>query len=104
MLSSKAVGSVESAELFVFGDLSASFEEDLRQLLHIKSNEALQSFFERAAFALREEVGQQPSAIQILFPRFTSLIDIVARLGETEGTPVLRFCLLVVCQLAKFIQ
>ena len=93
----------KAVNLFVFGDLSAIFEDDLRNLLHMKHHEMLQSFFDRVAYKLRSDLSKQPAHIQDLFPRFTSLIDIVARLGETEGTPVLRFFLLTVCQVAKFI-
>ncbi|RCI07396.1 hypothetical protein L249_1362 [Ophiocordyceps polyrhachis-furcata BCC 54312] len=92
------------AELLVFGDLTANFGDDLRCLLHIKESEALQPFFERVAFSLREEIGSQPTAVQDLFPRFTTLIDILAKADETEGSPMLRFCLMTVCQLAKFIH
>lgn len=94
----------KTAELLLFGDLTASFEDDLRRLLHISHDEALISFFERVAFGLREELGRHSSAVQELFPRFTTLIDLVARLGERDGAPVLRFCLMTVCQVAKFIQ
>ncbi|PFH56367.1 hypothetical protein XA68_16607 [Ophiocordyceps unilateralis] len=92
------------AELLVFGDLTANFGDDLRCLLHVKDSEALQPFFDRVAFSLREEIGRQPTAVQDLFPRFTTLIDLVAKADETEGAPLLRFCLMTVCQLAKFIH
>ncbi|XP_044721728.1 starter unit:ACP transacylase in aflatoxin biosynthesis domain-containing protein [Hirsutella rhossiliensis] len=94
----------KTAELLLFGDLTASFEADLNRLLHVSQDEALTSFFERVAFSLREELGRHSSAVQDMFPRFTTLIDLVARLGETEGAPVLQFCLMTVCQLAKFIH
>ncbi|PMB69069.1 Conidial yellow pigment biosynthesis polyketide synthase [Beauveria bassiana] len=95
----------KTAELLVFGDLTASFEEELRHLLHIRGNEAINSFFERVAFSLRQELGRQPSAIQNMFPRFTTLIDMVAGFAnKLEGTPVLQFCLMTICQVAKFIQ
>ncbi|KGQ04250.1 Conidial yellow pigment biosynthesis polyketide synthase [Beauveria bassiana D1-5] len=95
----------KTAELLVFGDLTASFEEELRRLLHIRGNEAINSFFERVAFSLRQELGRQPSAIQNMFPRFTTLIDMVAGFAnKLEGTPVLQFCLMTICQVAKFIH
>jgi hypothetical protein len=57
------------------------------------------------AFSLRQELGRQPSAIQNMFPRFTTLIDMVAGFDRNiEGAPVMQFCLMTVCQLAKFIQ
>jgi naphtho-gamma-pyrone polyketide synthase len=104
MISTHPDNSGETVELLLFGDLAASFEDELRGLLHISDNEALQAFFERTAFSLREELGRHPPAVQNLFPRFNTIIDLVSKLGDTEGTPVLRFCLLTVCQLAKFMQ
>lgn len=91
-------------ELLIFGDLTANFLGELRLLLHSTQNATLQSFFDRVAFRLREELGRHPSAIQSMFPRFTTLIDIVAKLENAEGAPVLKFFLMTVCQLAKFIQ
>ncbi|KJZ72324.1 hypothetical protein HIM_08250 [Hirsutella minnesotensis 3608] len=92
------------AELYIFGDLTASSEDDLRKLLLVKDNEALISFYERVAFILREELGRQPSSVQELFPRFTTLIDLASSYSQSEGFPVLQFCLMTVCQLAKFIH
>lgn len=92
------------ASLIVFGDLATSFEEDLRHLLHIGEDEVVQSFLNRAAYALRRDLADKPAAIQTLFPRFTSIIDILSKLGETEGSPVLRFFLITVCQISQFIQ
>lgn len=103
MTSSELDNSGKMCELLLFGDLTASFEAELRRLLHIRDNEVLLSFFERVAFCLRQELGRQPSAVQTMFPRFTTPIDNVARLGETEGAPILRIYLMAVCQLAKFI-
>lgn len=94
----------QTLELLVFGDVTANFESELRELLHVRDNEAMQSLFDRVAYVLRDELGKQPSAVQDLFPRFTTLIDLVAKLGENEGAPVLRFCLMTVAQLAKFIH
>jgi hypothetical protein len=94
----------DPASLIVFGDLALSFEEDLRSLLHAREDEALQSFLDRVANALRHDLSYQPAAVQNLFPRFVSIIDILSKLGETEGTPVLRFFLLTVCQISQFIQ
>ncbi|KAM3427380.1 hypothetical protein NHJ13734_009003 [Beauveria thailandica] len=105
MISTNLHETGKTAELLVFGDLTASFEEELGRLLHVRGNEAMTSFFERVAFSLRQELGRQPSAIQNMFPRFTTLIDMVAGFGnKMEGTPVMQFCLMTVCQLAKFIH
>lgn len=97
-------GNMTSCQVFLFGDLAAHFEDELRQLLYVEGNESLRSFFERVSFALREECGKLSSSHQELFPRFTTLVDLISKLGETEGTPVLRFCLLVVCEIGQFLR
>ncbi|KAK3331714.1 polyketide synthase, partial [Cercophora scortea] len=91
-------------QVLVFGDLSSSgFEDELRKLLHLKTNPLLDAFFEQVGFALRRIIGGLPSEQQDWFPRFTTLIDLVARLGETAATPVLRFLVLSVYEVAQFI-
>lgn len=93
-----------SCQIFLFGDLATHFEDELRQLLYVEGNESLRSFFEQVSFALREECGKLPSYQQELFPRFTTLSDLISKLGETEGTPALRFCLLSVCEIGQFLR
>ena len=44
-----------------------------------------------------------PEEEQDLFPRFTTLIDLIHRLGETEGTSALGFFLLSVHEVAQCI-
>ena len=90
--------------LFVFGDLTIAFEKDLRQLLHTRQNPTLQSFFDHVSFAIREEVCLLSVQEQDWFPSFTDLIDLVANLDGTEGVPAMRFALLCVYQLGRFIQ
>lgn len=95
---------MESCQIFLFGDLTIPFDEQLRQLLHIKGNETLKSFFDQAGFALREECGKLPAEQQDLFPRFTTIVDLLPKVGETEGTPVLKFALLSLCEIGQFIR
>ncbi|OAA70563.1 Beta-ketoacyl synthase [Cordyceps fumosorosea ARSEF 2679] len=105
MISTTPAEAGESADLLIFGDLTASFDVELRRLLHVRGNEAMTSFFERVALRLRQELGRQPSAIQNMFPRFTTLIDLVSGFGDKmDGEPVMQFFLMTVCQLAKFIH
>jgi naphtho-gamma-pyrone polyketide synthase len=93
-----------TCQVFLLGDLTLQFEEELRQILHIKGNENLHSFFNRVSFALRKEFGKLPNHQQDLFPRFTTLVDLLSKLGETKGTPILRFFFLSVCEIAQFIR
>ncbi|KAK3368613.1 polyketide synthase [Podospora didyma] len=91
-------------QVLVFGDLSSSgFEEELRRLLHFKDSPLLGSFLEQVSFALRRLIGSLPSQQQDLFPHFTTLIDLVSRFGETDGTPILRFFALSVYEISQFI-
>lgn len=94
----------EKYQLILLGDLTTGrFYEDLRILLHVKTDALLVSFFERTGFALRQAIGSLPTRQQDLFPRFTTLIDLVSKIGETEGTAILRFFLLCVHQIAQFV-
>ncbi|KAF7552262.1 hypothetical protein G7Z17_g4428 [Cylindrodendrum hubeiense] len=95
---------MRSSRVLLFGDLSVVFEDDLRALLHIRDNPLLSSFLEQAGARIRDEIGCLGTQQQSLFPRFTTLIDLVSKLGETEGTPILRFCLLSICQVGQFID
>ena len=92
------------AHILLFGDLSLiSFKEPLRLLLHVKNNPLLTSFFDRVNYALRRLIEVLPHEHQDLFPRFTTLIDLVSRLGDTDGTSVLGFFLLSVYEVAQSI-
>lgn len=93
-----------SCQVLLFGDLAIRFEDELRQLVHIRGNASLRSFFDQVSYALRQEFGNLPSNQQDLFPRFTTLVDLVSNLVETEGNPVLRFTLLPVCEIGQFIK
>ncbi|RMJ14368.1 hypothetical protein CDV36_005974 [Fusarium kuroshium] len=95
---------MKNCKILLFGDLSVPFEGQLQALLHVHDNPLLTSFFEQAGAKIRDEIGLLTTQRQSLFPRFTTLIDLVSKLGETEGTPVLRFCLLPVCQIGQFIN
>lgn len=95
---------MKSSRILLFGDLSFTFEDDLKALLHVRDNPLLTSFFEQTGARLRDEIGSLGIQQQKLFPHFTTLIDLVSKLGETEGTPVLRFCVLSVCQVGQFIK
>ena len=95
---------MESCQVFLFGDLTVPFEDDLRQLLHTKGNGSLSSFLDQAGFALREEFGQLASRQQELLPRFTTLIDLLFKINESGGAPALRFALLCLYQIGQFIR
>ena len=97
---------MKSCQLFLFGDQTISFEESLRQLLHVKGNGFLNVFFERIAFVLRDEIAHLPANQQDLFPRFTTIVDLVHEVGTTvlEGIPALKFPLLCLHEIGQFIK
>jgi naphtho-gamma-pyrone polyketide synthase len=95
---------MNSHQVLLFGDLSSPFEDELKTLLRIRDNPLLTSFFEQVGAKIRDEIGCLGSNRQRLFPRFTTLVDLVSKLDETEGAPILRLCLLSVCQVGQFIQ
>ena len=94
----------EPCQVILFGDLSlVNIKDTLKNLLHVKSNPLLTSFFDRTNYSLRRLLENLSGDQQALFPRFTTLIDLLARFGETLGTPILAFFLLCVQQVAQCI-
>lgn len=99
-----AESSTRQCQILLFGDLSSiHFENQLCRLLHVKNNSLLTSFFDRVSYYLRRLLEALPEEQQNLLPRFTTLIDFLAKFGETDGTPVARFFLLSVHELAQSI-
>jgi naphtho-gamma-pyrone polyketide synthase len=99
-----ASSTMEACQIFLFGDLTISFEEDLRQLLHVRGNDTLTSFFDQVGYAFREEFTKLSAPQQVWFPRFTTVVDLHSKLGETEGTPALKFAFLCLCEIGEFIR
>jgi naphtho-gamma-pyrone polyketide synthase len=93
-----------SSQVFVFGDQTSAFEADLRTLLHIKDNESLRSFFEKANYALRVEIAKLPISQQELFPRFTCVLDRLQNYRASGGNPALGLSLLTLNHLGRFIK
>lgn len=90
--------------IIVFGDLTYSFQRDLQQLLHVKGNANLADFFARVSFAFRQEFALLPQLEQEWLPRFTELTDLLENVDQMEGAPVVRFALLCVYQIGRFIR
>ena len=95
---------MDSCQIFLFGDLTISFEEDLRQLLHVVGNGILSSFLDQVGFVLREEIGRLSAEQQDLLPRFTTLVDLLHNLKECRGAPALRSALLCLYQIGQFLR
>lgn len=90
--------------IIIFGDLTYSFQRDLQQLIHVKGNANLSDFFTRVSFAFRHEFASLPQLEQEWLPRFTELADLLENVNQTEGAPALRFALLSVYQVGRFIR
>lgn len=90
--------------IFLFGDLTLAFEQELRQLLHIRDNASLRDLFDRVNWAFRHEFSKLPTHEQEWLPRFSSLVDLLAGFESLEGAPAIRIALLCLYQLSRFIQ
>ena len=90
--------------IVVFGDLTYSYLRELKQLIHIRGNASLSDFFTRVSFAFRHEFASLPLLEQNWLPRFTELADLLENVNQTEGAPALRFALLSVYQIGRFIR
>lgn len=90
--------------IIVFGDLAYNFQRDLQELIHVKGNASLADFFTRVAFALRHEFASLPQAEQEWLPRFTELADLLDNVNQTAGAAAVRFALLCVYQIGRFIR
>nr|BAJ65431.1 polyketide synthase [Aspergillus aculeatus] len=90
--------------VYLFGDQTSDFEAGLRRLIQAKNNTIVQSFFQQSFYALRQEISKLPPAQRKLFPRCTSLIDLLARYRESGPSPVLESAFTCIYQLGSFIN
>lgn len=90
--------------VYFFGDQTNSYEGDLTQLLHVKDCEVLSSFFDQAHYALRLEISRLSNTQRAVFPRFTCILDLLAKKSESRSHPALELSLLCLTQLARFIK
>ncbi|KAL9102125.1 MAG: hypothetical protein Q9163_002686 [Psora crenata] len=94
----------EPKQILLFGDQTNAFDEGIRKLSQHKDNAFLISFLERCHFALRAEIGKLPASQRELFPRFTSVLDLLARYRKSGDNPALEGALTCVHQVACFIR
>ena len=90
--------------IIVFGDLTYNYQRDLQQLIHVKGNANLAEYLTRVSFAFRHEFASLPQLEQEWLPRFTELADLLENVSMTEGAPAVRFALLCVYQIGRFIR
>ncbi|KAL4923749.1 polyketide synthase alb1 [Aspergillus undulatus] len=90
--------------VYLFGDQTGDFEVGLRRLLQAKNHTITSSFFQKSYHALRREISSLPPSERSIFPRFTSIPDLLARHCESPGNPALDSALTCLYQLGCFIN
>lgn len=90
--------------VYLFGDQTGDFDVGLRRLLHTKNNSLVTAFFQRCFYALRQEITKLPPSQRQIFPRFTSLLDLLARYRESGINPALESALTCTYELGCFIK
>ena len=92
------------SRVYLFGDQTANFDSGLRRLLQAKNDSLVSSFFQKCYYALRKEISQLPPSQRQMFPRFTSIVDLLARYRESGPSTALESALTTIYQLGCFIQ
>lgn len=93
-----------TSNIYLFGDQTNPFESDLTQIFHTKDCSLLSSFIEQVYHLLRLEISKLGTLQQKWFPRFTSIIDLLARRSDIGSNPALDSAILCLTQLASFIR
>ncbi|KAL3478405.1 hypothetical protein BJX99DRAFT_269261 [Aspergillus californicus] len=94
----------DSYHVYLFGDQTSDFEIGLRRLLQAKHHPIVLSFFQKSYYALRQEIASLSPSERSVFPRFTSIVDLLARHCESRGNPALESALTCIYQLGCFIN
>ncbi|KAJ5507236.1 hypothetical protein N7527_009379 [Penicillium freii] len=92
------------SHVYLFGDQTADSDSGLRRLLHAKNDSLLAAFFQKSYYALRKEITSLPPSERQQFPRFTSIVDLLARFKESGPNPALESALTTIYQLGCFIH
>ncbi|KAJ5104649.1 hypothetical protein NUU61_001996 [Penicillium alfredii] len=92
------------SRVYLFGDQTADFDSGLRRLLQAKNDSLLSAFFQKCYYALRKEISRLSPSQRQLFPRFTSVVDLLARYRESGSNPALESALTTIYQLGCFIH
>jgi hypothetical protein len=96
---------VNQLQIYLFGDQTHEISAKLQALLHSKSSPILQSFFDEVYHKLRAEIGQLPARDKEIFPRFSSIAEILAwRKRQDKYIQAIENALTCTYQLAYFIR
>ena len=90
--------------VYLFGDQTGDFDAGLRCLFQSKSNSLLTCFFERCYYAIRQEITRLPPSEQERFPRFTNIVELLARYRDSSDRAALGSALTCIYQLGCFIK
>jgi hypothetical protein len=92
-------------EFLVFGDQTADQYPILRDVCRLKSNRILQSFLERSAAALRDEVQRLPPKWRAAIPDFVTISQLVDTYNDSGvKVPQLESCIVTIAQLSHFLE
>lgn len=92
-------------QIYLFGDQTHEISAKLQALLHSKSSPILKSFFEEVHHKLRAEIGELPARDKEIFPRFSSIAEILAwRKRQDKYIQAIENALTCTYQLAYFIR
>ena len=92
-----------SKQILLFGDRTNPFDEGIRKLAERKENPYLLAFFDRCHFAIRAEIGKLPARTRAEFPRFSSILELLARHRKSDDNPAIEGALTCLHQVALFI-
>ena len=92
------------ADLYIFGDQTASQEQLLKRVSARKDNGLLTAFVQRSTSLLQDEIGALPQRRRARMPDFLTLAHLVETyyLNDTK-IPELESALLTIAQLSHFI-
>ena len=94
----------QNLRIIVFGDQTSDYQTNLGQLLHVKGNPILSSFFEQSYIALRHAIAQQSRSVQESIPGFSSVTELLARYTEScSANSAIDSALICISQIACFI-
>jgi naphtho-gamma-pyrone polyketide synthase len=94
----------QDMRVFVFGDQSGDVIPELRELVSVKDNPLLLSFFQRAYITLRDEVAHHPQAVRGL-PGFVSVENLLWRYSESGiRNPAIESALVCIHQIASLLR
>lgn len=96
---------VNQLHLYLFGDLTYDISTKLQPLIHSESYPLLRSFFDFVCDKLRAEIGRLPAQDKEIFPRFSSIAELLTwRISHSRSNPAVENALTCIYQLAQFIQ